>query len=448
MIAILICVVAFVVSYLAGRRSLGYGLIAALTVGYFYGIARANLLTQFSHFMFDASLVGLFLSQRWGPSPGEAGSTRAVRLWLLALIGWPILVSLMPFQPLLVSIVGLRGNTFFLPMLLLGSRLKERDLLRLAVGIAILNFVALGFAFAEYVSGVQKFYPRSPVTAIIYASNDAGEGFLRIPAIFVNAHAFGGTMVSTLPYLIGAWSLATSYRQRWLMLFAIGCSLLGILMSATRLNFIIGSGMILVTLFTSRMKAKSKVIFVLLVIGLGMVAISNVRFQRFMTLTDTDFVKQRIAGSVNRGFWEILVEHPMGNGVGGGGTSIPYFLEGQVRNPIGLESEYARILCELGVIGLVLWLSFLIWFISRGPIAFAKVNWQTARRLAWCLCILGWGSGLTGIGVLTSIPGTMIFLLSLGWTVTPQTIEVPGAGSVERRRPVFADPNYVTIYER
>lgn len=446
MIAFALCVIAFVASYWAGRRSLAYGLLATLTVGYFYGILRANLLTQFSHFIFDASLVGLYLSQRWGTSPGDPATTGTLRTWLAALIGWPVLVALMPFQPMLVSLVGFRGNTFFLPMFLLGSRLKDHDLVKLSSGIAALNFIALGFALAEYFTSVQRFYPLSPVTSIIYASSDAGEGYLRIPAIFSSAHAFGGAMVMTLPFLIGYWTIAASRRQRSLALLGVGVSLLGILMSATRLNFITACVMILATVFTSRMKTKNKAVFVLLVAILGAVAMTNVRFQRFKSLGDTEYVKQRIGGSINRDFWEILAEYPMGNGLGGGGTSIPYFLEGQVRNPMGLESEYSRILCELGIIGLVLWVSFVTWFLTRAPVAFAKTRWQSTRRLAWCLCAFGWGSGLIGVGLLTSIPGTMIFLLSLGWSSTPQPVPVPGTREWRRSRPGLSQPKHTIAY--
>ena len=65
MIAIALCVVAFIACYLAGRRSLGQGLVVLFVFGYFYGILRANLLTTFSHFIFDMGLLGLYLSPKW-----------------------------------------------------------------------------------------------------------------------------------------------------------------------------------------------------------------------------------------------------------------------------------------------------------------------------------------------------------------------------------------------
>src|SRR5579864_5603598 len=103
MLALAFCALAFVACLMAGRRSLGYGIAAVLAVGYFYGILRANLLTAFSHFIFDAGLVGLYLSQKW-TDPATKHISR-LRWWILLLIIWPSLLVLMPFQPWLVSLV-------------------------------------------------------------------------------------------------------------------------------------------------------------------------------------------------------------------------------------------------------------------------------------------------------------------------------------------------------
>ena len=120
MIALALCVLAFFATFFAGRRSLGVGMIALFTVGYFYGILRANLITTYSHFLFDAGLIGLYLSQNWFTfPPPEARRLEFLRIATALLIGWPLLLVLMPFQPLLISLVGLRGNILFIPLLLL-----------------------------------------------------------------------------------------------------------------------------------------------------------------------------------------------------------------------------------------------------------------------------------------------------------------------------------------
>jgi hypothetical protein len=419
-LAIILCIAAFVACYWAGRRSLGQGLVALFAFGYLYGILRANLLTTFSHFIFDAGLLGLYLSASFQKlSPTDKKRSEAVLLWTGILVLWPVLLVVMPFQPILISLVGLRGNIFFIPILLLASRLKGKDVIELSIGLAVLNIVALGFAGAEYFLGLERFFPVSPVTRIMYASRDVAGGFYRIPSCFTSAHAFGGTMIGSIPFVVGLWTEAQKRSHRLLGMAGIAAALLGVLMSATRTNFIFGSCMMLFLFFNTRMKMFQRVCFLLILGGIGIAALSNSRFQRFKTLDDTDYISERVSGSVNRGFFEVLVEYPMGNGLGGGGTSIPYFLEGQVRNPVGIENEYARIMAEQGVIGLILWLSFLAWFFSRWKVAFMKGPWQTSRKLLFCLTTIGFGTAWIGLGLLTSIPGTVMLLLGAGWAVVP-----------------------------
>ncbi|HLG97617.1 MAG TPA: hypothetical protein VKX49_14985 [Bryobacteraceae bacterium] len=422
MLGLAICSVALGSCYWAGRRSLGQGLTALLFFGYVYGILRANLLDIGSYFVFDAGMIGLYLACLWrGPKDNFAKKrSRVVFGWVFLLVVWPALLIALPFQPLLVSLVGFRGNVFFVPLVLLGSRLKRRDVMELSIGLAVLDLIALGFATAEYFQGVPRYFPMSPVTRIIYASSDAGGGFFRIPASFTSAHAFGGTMVYSIPFLVGLWTNAEKQWQRLLGFAALPAAMLGILMSATRLNFIFGCAMIAFFVFTANVKTKYKFFFSLLVVAMGLTAVTNVRFQRFKSLGDASGVTDRIAGSVNRGFFEILSEYPMGNGLGGGGTSIPYFLESQLRNPIGMENEYARILSEQGVIGLLLWLGFLGWFLLQIRTAFSKSEWATTRRLTWSIAAVNFGTAWIGTGLLTSIPGTVMLMIGAGWTAVPE----------------------------
>ena len=53
--------VAFAVVLLATFRSLGWGLLAVVAVGYFSGVIRANYLGVFTTFMFDAAVLGLYV---------------------------------------------------------------------------------------------------------------------------------------------------------------------------------------------------------------------------------------------------------------------------------------------------------------------------------------------------------------------------------------------------
>src|SRR5882762_7913275 len=119
MIALLLCAAAFQSSLVFARRSLAQGLLVVLAWGYAYGIARANLLTTTSHFLFDAALLGLYAGQLASCfNSADARRTGQLRGWVMLMILWPMLVCLLPFQPLLVSVVGFRAAVFFLPVAL------------------------------------------------------------------------------------------------------------------------------------------------------------------------------------------------------------------------------------------------------------------------------------------------------------------------------------------
>lgn len=446
MTSIGLCLIAFTVTYWAGRRSLGQGLISLLFWGYFFGIIRANLLSTFIYFVFDAALVGFYLSQK-GLFTGGGKRVTALRMWCWILMSWPVIMMLVPFQPFMVSLVGLRGAILFLPMILAGSRLQSSDLRELNFGFAVLNLIALAFGGAEYFLGLQRFFPVNAATMLIYNSVDVAGGFYRIPATFGTSHLYGGAMAASVPYLIAGWEETESRAARWLTLGGIGAAMLGVLMSATRLNFVICCGLVMVTLLNGKMTRRNRVVISVLILIMAGVALRNARFQRFKSLSDTDFVQERVAGSVNRGFFEILFEYPMGNGLGGGGTNMPYFLANQVRNPVAMENEYARILLEQGVIGLLLWLSFVVWFVAQFKKVFTKGAWATGRRLVWCLSVIGLAVGAIGMGMLTAVPQTAIFLLGIGWTGAPMLKEssdvrvagvAPARLRAERYRPLPA----------
>jgi hypothetical protein len=158
----------------------------------------------------------------------------------------------------------------------------------------------------------------------------------------------------------------------------------------------------------------------------------NDRWQRYKEL-DSQTVEDRLSGSVNRSFLEVLVEYPLGNGLGGGGTSIPYFLASQVNHPVWVENEYCRILLEEGLIGLFLWVGFIAWYVFNRT-AFVKDEWLTGRRMAWYLCILIFMTGAIGVGTLSSVPHTFMFMLYIGWTaVRPESVKAVAQGRVERQ---------------
>lgn len=435
MISIFFVGLAFSACMFTGTRSLRAGLLTLMGFGYVYGIVRANYPDVWTYLMFDAGVIALFLVQLWRPLPrDQRASAGDLKLWLTALIAWPALLFLLfPGSNPLVELVGLRGNVFLLPFLLFGARLESDDLFWLAERLALFNIAVVALAVLQYFVGIEQFFPRNEVTEIIYKSRDVvNRSAHRIPSSFSSAHAFAGTMVMTLPLLLGAWSM---HRKGWrahIMSVAVMLSLLGIFIAAARLHVITAGLMVLaVTLFGSFVRGQ-RLKWVVGLLLVGYVVAGNARLQRFTTLGDTEFVSERIGGSVNEGVFDLMGRYPLGNGLAGGGTSIPHFLREDAPEAIGMESEYARIALEQGVPGLALWLLFVMWIWTRRPWR-VRDEWSTGRLAGWTACVVLFAMGFIGTGLLTSVPQTVLMLLTAGWVTTVRR-QVPAAVALTHRK--------------
>jgi hypothetical protein len=431
-----ICLLVFFLAYVAGKHSLVHGLAMLLLTGYLYGVTRANIFGTASYFIFDASVLGFYCAQLFRAlSVEERSQVSRLKPWVEVLIAWPIVMFFVPLQDILIRIVGLRGNILMLPFLLIGARMGTDDRYRLALWLAAFNLIAFSIAGIEYVYGVPMFFPRNEMTKLIYKSTVfAGGQDLRIPSTFASAHAYAGTMVMTIPFLAGA--LVQRQKRDWhkpLLIVAIMAALLGVFMSATRLNFLIASLLVIVTLFSLRSRLAYAIGGLIIVFGVGWFVSGEQRLQRFTELQDTQMVAERIAGGVNMGFFELLTEQPFGNGMGGGGTNIPGFMQDRVSNPVTMENEYARILLEQGFIGLVLWIAFLGWLFTRSVKNVAD-PWSLGRRLAWFACLGFFVTSLGGVGLFVSIPQTCLVMLSAGWIGSTRT-----SGETERAAVFITD---------
>jgi hypothetical protein len=416
MIPLVACAVVFAVALLLAHRSLIHGLCAVLTVGYFYGIVRANFPSPVSHFIFDFACVGFFLGRFASRASRESRfASQGVTNWLFLLIGWAVIVSLMPFQDYLVQLVGLRGNVFLVLFLLFGAQLTRRDWFSLGIWVSVLNLAALAFAIVEYRLGVPLFYPFSPSTEIIYRSNDlAGYTAFRIPAIFTSAHAYGGTMALTLPLLINTFVLAPGRKfLRTLVIAGIMAVLLGVLMCGARMPFVVIVLLSGVAFASMRRNLPIAAVFAGCVCLVLYFTSGQERLQRFTTLSDTEAVTDRVHNSVNSELIIAVTDYPLGNGIGSGGTSMPYFLEDRLIDPIQFENEYARIQLELGLPGLIIWIAFLVSTILRP--GYTDPNDRLFARLARAVVAASALSGLLGIGLLTSIPSTALLFCYAGW---------------------------------
>ncbi len=237
MIAMVFPILAFCLVFVVSQRSLTFGLLGTIAVGYFSGIVRANFQSIATTFFFDAGIAGLFFSCIFG-------HTRAIRKavfsqsgqFCLLLIIWPLILSMAPVNNFWVQLVALRGSVLLLPIFIIATKLTKDDALLLARGFAVLNLIAMVIGIWIYFVGVEKFYPVSAVTRIIYNSQDAGAAAKhRIPSTFLSAHAYGNTMVLTLPMLMGS----LLQRKRFpidatLLSLGVIAAIVGILLCAAR----------------------------------------------------------------------------------------------------------------------------------------------------------------------------------------------------------------------
>ncbi|HZP45740.1 MAG TPA: hypothetical protein VFB15_08825 [Candidatus Binataceae bacterium] len=421
MIAIGLCGAAFIGCFVATRQALWAGIAASLAVGYLYGIIRANLANPAAQFVYDAAIAGVFLAalaqrldsaQRW--------RLRRLMPWVICLIGWPTMLLLVPSQNPWIQLVGWRGNVLFVPFILLGGLLDENTMRRLARSIGWLNLAVLLVAFAEVIWGVPRFYPFNAVDAIIYKSTDVtfnGVNHYRIPATFTHSAAYATCMVASIPLLVGALSLTRLRGERWFLLGAVGASAIGVFLAASRSEAVVLITIVMVTTVALGGRRIPRMAWVVLIIVIAAIVAATPRLQRFFTLANPEVVTARLHSSVNGSIIDLIEEYPLGNGLGGGGTSIPYFLKPLLHDPVAVENEYGRIVLEQGLPGLLIWLGFMFWVLIRSA-PDRNDPWYVGRWLARLFCLISFATAPLGTGLLNAIPQTALTLMYCGWIAT------------------------------
>lgn len=429
-ISLLLCIAALVGCFIAARRSLVSGLCALLLVGYLYGIIRANLPNTVTYFLFDASVASLYLGVWFRPFTRlDRYRTRELLSWMVFLVGWPCLLFLIPIQNQMVQLLGLRSAVFFLPFALLGAMMDARQIYKLALWVAVLDLLAFAFAGLEFGFGIEPFYPLNAVTALVYSwklnflQGEYSTLPVRIPSTFAASAQYGMAMVLSMPLLWGAlMQRHARLWHGWLLMAAIVAASVGTFISASRTQTILIICALMFAMLSGGVRFKFALAWMAAVAITICAVVLSPRLQRITTLEQPDYVSWRVGLSLNEKVVELAQEYPLGNGLGGGGTSLPYFLAADrpVQLP-GLENDYVRIMLEEGLPGLLLWLAFIGWVFLRRP-AKRSDPWKLGRRLAWFCCAVYFATAWIGIGLFVSIPGAAMLFLLIGWMVAPQPI--------------------------
>jgi hypothetical protein len=450
---ILFCILAFLSCFAFSGANWRYGLCALMAWGYFFGILKAHYVATWGHFIFDAATVGFYagILLNW-PKLEERKKWQKLKPWVIGMVAWPLFMALLPIQHYLVQLVGLRGNMFWIPMLLVGCMLDAPGRSLLAYALAVLNMVAFGFAAAEYTLGVEVFVPENEVTLIVYRSSDIAGGLKRIPSTFTNAHSYAGTMMGTIPWILGELLNKQKIglgRATGTLILVPGllAALLGIFIAGPRSPVAVLGLLIFLTVFSGRVNLGFMALTVLVGTIVAYFVSQDERMQRFTELQDIDLVTERINMSMNMGFFEVLLDYPMGNGMGSGGTSLPYFIQQLLISSVMMENEYARILLEQGLPGLLFFLAFVAWFATR-PIQRDDPA-RMSKTLIWFITAITFSTAFIGIGMMSSIPGTAMMLVGLGYCVTPAA----SPSGVRRRdftggQAMFAARSLAPAYQR
>ena len=414
--SLLLLAAAFVGALIASQRSLGAGVCAVLTVGYLNGLIRGNFSGAASAFIFDSSLIGLYLgsiNSQWKIlSPVKK---TLLWQWIIALVAWPTLLSLAPVNHPLVQLVALRGTILFVPMLAIGWSLTNADRVLISKWFVVLNAMAAYFAALVYFNGLEAVFPRNAATELAYRSRDIAGGAYRIPASFLSAHAYGGTMLASLPMMLHP----ACWKGSWKLLQSLGVvlAIAGLLACGARQPLVVLAVAALIAVLASRGSGKVTAAIVAVIAIAIPIASSTPRFQRILTLQDTELVERRINMSANDRFFDLLLTYPAGAGMGSSvGTSIPSFLAAYAPQPIGMENEMSRILIDQGWMGLGLWIGFVAWVCSP-PAARQGRHWPLLILGSYSLVVAIWLTAFIGTGTLSSIPGSAILMLMMGTIV-------------------------------
>jgi hypothetical protein len=442
-----LCILAFLTTFFVGMLNWRFSLCVLMAWGYFFGFLKANFVDSAGHFIFDASTIGFYFALMMTLTKVQNRfAWKPVKTWLILLIAWPVFMALIPLQHYLIQLVGLRGNIMWLPMVLVGAMMDGRSRVTFSIALVFLNWVSLAFAIAEYLLGVEIFIPTNQATSIVFNSNDIVGNQLRIPSIFANAHSYAGSMVATVPWLLGELidNRKNPLKSYFLISGIVAC-VLGVFMAGPRQPVAILG--LVITLFLLMGRINLAFLICLLVVGsVGSYFVyQNERMQRFMDLQDFDKVQARVELSLNSYFVDLVLDYPMGNGMGAGGTSIPYFLQTYLTNAVGLENEYSRILLEQGLIGLGIWIGFIIWLVFR------KIDKKdpafATKKLCWIYAVVILLTAWIGIGMMTTVPGTVLLMLAIGICVAP-SLDKLGHTSFANTVKIFSRSIHIPAYQR
>jgi hypothetical protein len=401
--------------------------LVAMVIGFIHGWLKMKYRMGWITFAYDAPMLlalvlVLFQLKRGDPLFPDCKVSSSLKL----LLGFAALYAVLPFGvPMLVSLAALRGWCFAPLMMLLGYHLV-RSVRQMEIFVFMVLLLGTGTAiygsFFQSVEEIKAMMELDPelefrLRNTFYATKSGVSEFRRF-STYVTAAVFGGTMAICTTIAV-SWLMMpkAGWIQRIVLLGCGGMCAYAMLLTGSRTSLVLTIlGVVLGGVFR---KGGLKLMVVpaglLGLLLIGLLISGSSRLERFSTLLNPDEVLGRVAIVVRPAF-SLLVEYPIGGGLGRSAHGIPAVLLSRIdRFDIRTtDGDIGRIISDMGICGLVVYLVMLHAGLSDSIKWLLKLRESNLAAIAspiGVVFILGLAQVITGSPYLGIPAGMLLWIL-------------------------------------
>ncbi len=401
--------------------------LAAMVIGFLHGWLKMTYRTTWMTFAYDvpmllALVVVLFQLKRQDRLFPDCQVSTSLKI----LIGFSVLFVVIPTEvPWLAGIAALRGWCFAPLMMVLGYHLV-RSVRQMEIFLWMVLLLGSGTAiygaFFQSMEEIRAMMELDPelefrLRNTFYATKSGASEFRRF-STYVTAAVFGSVMAICTTISV-SWLMmpGAGWIQRAALMASAGLCGYALLLTGSRTSLVLTvSGVLLSGVF--RKGGLKLMIFPLMMLTLLMVGLlvsgSN-KVERFGSLLNPSEVWGRI-NIVLQPTFAMLVEYPLGGGLGRSGHGIPAVLFSFIK-PYGVrttDGDIGRIVIDMGVCGLVVYMVMLYSGLSdsiRWMLKLRESNLASIASPIGALFILGLTQVITGSPYLGIPAGMLLWIL-------------------------------------
>lgn len=401
--------------------------LAALVIGFLHGWLKMRYRAAWITFAYDAPMLlalvaVLFQLKRQDRLFPECQVSTSLKL----LIGFALFYAIIPSGvPLLASIASLRGWCFAPLMMLLGYHLV-RSVRQMEIFVWMVLLLGAGTAvygsFFQTVEEVRAMMELDPeleyrLRNTFYATKDGGAEFRRF-STYVTAAVFGSVMAICTTISV-SWIMMPGARwiQRIPLLAIGGMCGYALLLTGSRTSLVLTVAGLIVSAFFRKGGLKLLVVPLMLlsVLFIGLMLSGSNKVERFATLLNPAEVWGRVQIVLGPAT-SILIDYPLGGGLGRSGHGIPAVLIGTIK-PYGLrttDGDIGRITIDMGICGLVVYVVMLYSGLSdaiRWMLKLRESNLASIASPIGAIFMLGLAQVVTGSPYLGIPAGMLLWIL-------------------------------------